>query len=123
DCVADGPRGGQAGSHMRWQPLRGEWVVYATHRQTRTFLPPPEYNPLLPTVDPDNPTEVPGCAWDVAVFDNLYPSLSGAPGPAPKSLVDTAPGVGACEVVVFSRDPHGSLGRLPLAQIDLILAV
>lgn len=123
DCVADGPRGGPAGSHMRWQPLRGEWVVYATHRQTRTFLPPPEYNPLLPTADPANPTEVPGCAWDVAVFDNLYPSLTAAPGPAPASLVATAPGVGACEVVVFSRDPHGSLGGLPLAQLELILEV
>ncbi|MDC0675279.1 galactose-1-phosphate uridylyltransferase [Nannocystis radixulma] len=123
DCVADGPRGGQGGSHMRWHPLRGEWVVYATHRQTRTFLPPPEYNPLLPTRDPSQPTEVPGCAWDVAVFDNLYPSLASTRVEPPACIVDTAPGVGACEVVVFSRDPHGSLGGLPLAQIELILEV
>ena len=29
-------------SHLRWDPLRSEWVAYATHRQGRTFLPPPE---------------------------------------------------------------------------------
>ena len=29
-------------SHLRWHPLRGEWVAYANHRQNRTFLPPPE---------------------------------------------------------------------------------
>src|SRR5436305_325524 len=32
-------------THLRWHPLRGEWVAYASHRQNRTFLPPPEYNP------------------------------------------------------------------------------
>ena len=46
-------------AHLRWHPLRGEWVAYATHRQDRTFLPPPEYNPLAPTTDPAHPTEVP----------------------------------------------------------------
>ena len=46
-------------SHLRWHPLRGEWVAYAGHRQHRTFLPPPEYNPLAPSCDPGHPTEVP----------------------------------------------------------------
>lgn len=27
--------------HLRWHPLRGEWVTYAAYRQGRTFLPPP----------------------------------------------------------------------------------
>jgi len=119
----DGPRGAPASSHMRWHPLRGEWVVYAAHRQTRTFLPPPEYNPLLPSTDPRNPTEVPGSAWDVAAFDNLYPSLSAGAGLPPPQIVDTAAGTGACEVVVFSRDPQQSLGTLPLPQIELIFEV
>src|SRR5215208_2222381 len=59
-------------THLRWHPLRGEWVAYASHRQNRTFLPPPEYNPLAPTVDPEHPTEVPAGDWEVAVFDNLF---------------------------------------------------
>ena len=39
--------------HLRWHPLRGEWVAYAGHRQHRTFLPPPEYNPLAPSDESD----------------------------------------------------------------------
>ena len=35
-------------AHLRWHPLRAEWVAYATHRQNRTFLPPAAYNPLAP---------------------------------------------------------------------------
>src|SRR6476620_10523369 len=65
----------QGEPHLRWHALRGEWVTYAAYRQGRTFLPPPEYNPLAPTVSADNPTEVPAGAWDIAVFDNRFPSL------------------------------------------------
>ena len=42
----------QGTPHLRWHPLRGEWVTYAAYRQGRTFLPPPEYNPLAVTADP-----------------------------------------------------------------------
>jgi UDPglucose--hexose-1-phosphate uridylyltransferase len=51
-----------ANPHLRWHPLRGEWVTYAGFRQNRTFLPPPEYNPLAVTKDPANPTELPARA-------------------------------------------------------------
>jgi UDPglucose--hexose-1-phosphate uridylyltransferase len=113
-----------AGSaHLRWHPLRGEWVTYAAYRQDRTFLPPPEYNPLAVTTDAARPTEVPDGDWDVAVFDNRFPSLGGRPGDPPKLVVPTAPAGGHCEVVVFTRDPAASLGRLPLAHIELLLQV
>src|ERR1044071_9540188 len=62
--------------HLRWHPLRGEWVAYAAHRQHRTFLPPAEYNPLSPSRDPAHPSEVPVGPWDVAVFENLFPTLT-----------------------------------------------
>ena len=45
----------RAAPHLRWHPLRGEWVTYAAYRQDRTFLPPPEYNPLAPTRDAAQP--------------------------------------------------------------------
>lgn len=112
-----------ASPHLRWHPLRGEWVTYAAYRQDRTFLPPPEYNPLAPTTDPGNPTEVPQGAWDVAVFDNRFPSLGGPPAEPPQLIVPTAPATGHCEVVVFSKDPKGSLGELPLAHIELLMQV
>ena len=50
------PDPSNANAHLRWHPLRGEWVAYATHRQNRTFLPPAEYNPLGPTVAGAPPT-------------------------------------------------------------------
>ena len=112
-----------ASPHLRWHPLRGEWVTYAAYRQGRTFLPPPEFNPLGVTVDPAHPTEVPDGDWDVAVFDNRFPSLSLSSAPPPSLIVPTASAVGTCEVVVFTKDAHASLGALPLAHIDLLLQV
>ncbi|MBA3541996.1 MAG: galactose-1-phosphate uridylyltransferase [Deltaproteobacteria bacterium] len=113
-----------SGSHLRWHPLRGEWVVYAGHRQDRTFLPPPEWNPLAPTTDPAHPTEVPAGAWDVAVFENRFSALGAQPGMAvPPQIVATAPCGGRTEVVVFTQDPQASLGGLPLDHLELVLAV
>jgi UDPglucose--hexose-1-phosphate uridylyltransferase len=99
----------QGRPHLRWHPLRGEWVTYAAYRQGRTFLPPARYNPLAPTTDPAFPTEVPAGPWDVAVFDNRFPSLM--------------PPEGKCEVVVFTQDPRSSLGELPLGHLELLLQV
>jgi UDPglucose--hexose-1-phosphate uridylyltransferase len=110
-------------SHLRWQPLRGEWIAYAPHRQGRTFLPPPEYNPLRPTTDPLCPTELPRGDYDVAVFDNLFPTLSPAARGAPELIVPSRAGEGHCEVVVYSQDPETSLGALPLDHIELLLEV
>ena len=110
--------------HLRWHPFLGTWVAYAAYRQGRTFLPPPEYNPLLPSAHPGNPTELPVGDYDVAVFDNLFPVLSpAAHDPPPLELIATAPGVGQCEVVVYSQDPQRSLGQLPLDQVELLLEV
>jgi UDPglucose--hexose-1-phosphate uridylyltransferase len=109
--------------HMRWHPLRGEWVAYAAHRQTRTFLPPPDFNPLRPTVDPAQPTEVPSGDYDVAVFENLFPTFAESAHGAPSSLLPTAPARGACEVVVYTQDPKASLSTLPLDHVALLVDV
>lgn len=122
---APSPRAEPVGAnpHLRWHPLRGEWVAYAAYRQGRTFLPPPEYNPLRPSADPAHPTELPAGEYDIAVFDNLFPSLQLDAHDPPASLVATRPADGHCEVVVFTQDPQASLGSLPLAHIELLLAV
>jgi UDPglucose--hexose-1-phosphate uridylyltransferase len=112
-----------ANPHMRWHPLRGEWITYAAYRQDRTFLPPPQYNPLAPTRDPAAPTEVPAGNWDVAVFDNRFPSLALQAHHPPALGVPTAPSNGHCEVVVFTQDPSSALGRLPLSHIELLMQV
>ena len=110
-------------AHLRWHPLRGEWVAYAQHRQHRTFLPPAEYNPLAPAPNPEHPTEVPAGAWDVAVFENLFPTLALSALDPPELAVPTAPGKGVCEVVVFTQDAEATLGTLPLCHIELIVDV
>ena len=113
-----------ARAHLRWHPLRGEWVTYAAHRQERTFLPPPEYDPLAPTTNPAAPSEVPGGEWDVAVFDNRFPSLGGGvAGALPQLDVPTASADGHCEVVVYTPDATRPLGALPLDHIELVLSV
>jgi UDPglucose--hexose-1-phosphate uridylyltransferase len=108
---------------LRWQPLRGEWVAYAGHRQHRTFLPPAEYNPLAPSSDPNHPTEVPAGPWDVAVFENLFPTLALTAQEVAELPVATAPGRGVCEVVVFTQDATASLGTLPLRHLELLIEV
>ncbi len=113
----------QANPHLRWHPLRGEWIAYASHRQGRTFMPPPEYNPLAPTTNPEFPTELPQGKYDVAVFDNRFPSLALAAHNPPASIVETLPANGACEVVVFTQDPEATFGSLPLDHLELLLQV
>ena len=69
------PRDDAAG--LRWDALRGEWVVIAAQRQDRTFLPPVDECPLDPS-RPGRPTEIPAPGYDVVVFENRFPSLRGA---------------------------------------------
>ena len=106
-------------SHLRWHPLRGEWVAYAEHRQHRTFQPPPQHNSLAPSCERDDTNGT----WDVAVFENLVPTLSGGALDASARHVDTAAGRGVCEVVVFTQDPAASFGSLPLWHVELIVDV
>ena len=109
-------------SHLRWHPLLGEWIVYAGHRQTRTFLPA-DHDPLAPATDPAHPTEVPAGPWDVAVFENLFPALGRIAPELPRAIVDTAAARGRCEVVVFTQEARGSLGELPLDHVELVVDV
>lgn len=110
-------------AHLRWHPLRGEWVAYATHRQQRTFLPPPDYDPLAPSRLDESPTELPAGPWDIAVFDNLFPTLTMQAHDPPDLRVPTGPARGACEVVVFTQNAEASLGTLPLWHIELLMDV
>jgi UDPglucose--hexose-1-phosphate uridylyltransferase len=124
DLRALAPPGATAANpHFRWHPLRGEWIAYAGHRQGRTFLPGPDYNPLRPSNDPAAATELPAGDYDIAVFDNLFPAMSVSAHDAPVSIVPTAAANGHCEVVVFTQDATTSLGNLPLSHIDLLLRV
>ena len=77
-------------AHLRWHPLRGEWVAYATHRQNRTFLPPADYNPLAPTTDPAHPDRAAGAATTTSRCSKIcFPTLTAAAHDPPALTVPT----------------------------------
>lgn len=111
---------------LRWDPLAGEWVVIAAQRQGRTFLPPTEQCPLCPS-RPGRPTEIPAADYDVVVFENRFPSLSGARPAGPDAAADAPaddgpagddlltarrPATGRCEVVCFTADHDSAFAYL-----------
>jgi UDPglucose--hexose-1-phosphate uridylyltransferase len=113
-------------SELRWHPFLGQWVITATHRQERTFLPPDDFCPLCPTKPGGFPTEIPAADFDVAVFDNKFPSLQPAPPPPAvegTALLPVEPAGGRCEVVVYSPDHRAALATLPLHRTRHLLRV
>ena len=113
-------------SELRWNPLLGEWTVTATHRQDRTFFPPPGYCPLCPTAPGGFPTEVPAPDYDIVVFENKFPSLQpNPPEPAVEGseLYPVRPAQGVCEVVVYTPEHNSSLAQQPTSQIYKLMQV
>ncbi|WP_327065003.1 galactose-1-phosphate uridylyltransferase [Kitasatospora sp. NBC_01302] len=101
-------------STVRRDPATGAWVTIAAHRQSRTYHPPADECPLCPSGD-GRRSEIPADDYQVAVFENRFPSLAmTAAGPHDGLLAGPAdglrtehPGVGRCEVVCFTA-AHGS---------------
>ena len=111
-------------SEIRHDPLRGDWVVIAPHRQDRTHRPPADECPLCPSGD-GRLTEIPAPDYDVAVFENRFPSLT--PGPLPAiaepALLARTHGTGRCEVVCFTSDHNASFADLTPEHAALVLEV
>ena len=111
-------------SELRYDPLVDEWVAIATHRQTRTHLPPEDECPLCPST-PDRHTEIPAYDYDVVVFENRFPAFSHrfpvVPPAAPTPLVPSRVGVGRCEVVCFTPDHDASFASLPPGRVRTVL--
>ncbi|MBV6457280.1 MAG: Galactose-1-phosphate uridylyltransferase [Fimbriimonadaceae bacterium] len=107
-------------SELRWHPFQRTWVITATHRQDRTYHPPPDFCPLCPTKPGGFPTEITLETYDIVVFENKFPSLR---TPAAEVAVEGSdlmperPSEGACEVVCYSQEHHASLATLPLEQV------
>ncbi|MGO4680037.1 galactose-1-phosphate uridylyltransferase [Microbacterium sp. 2MCAF23] len=122
---------------MRQDVLTGDWITFATKRQTRVMMPSADADPLAPQ-SPTNPSEVPS-RYDVAVFENRSPSfgpaLADAAGAAPaavdppQGLADleaigierTRTSVGRCEVVCFSPEHAGSFGTQSVARARTVI--
>ncbi|MFC7220443.1 galactose-1-phosphate uridylyltransferase [Streptomyces polyrhachis] len=111
-------------SQARFDPLLREWVVIASHRQGRTHLPPADECPLCPSRE-GRLSEIPAADYEVAVFENRFPSLTGAPAGLSGdggALLPRMPGAGRCEVVCFTSDHHTSFADLSEERAALVLA-
>ncbi|GAA2589876.1 MULTISPECIES: galactose-1-phosphate uridylyltransferase [Streptomyces] len=93
-------------SEVRRDPLLGDSVAVASHRQGRTYHPPADQCPLCPS-DGERLSEIPDSAYDVVVFENRFPSLAGDSG--------------RCEVVCFTSDHDASFAGLSEEQARLVL--
>lgn len=122
-ALPEAPAEQRPNPHCRWQPLRREWVVYAAHRQERTFKPPAAYCPLCPSHPGEYATEIPFEHFEVAVFENKFPAFTRLAPPAPDLPVVTARADGACEVVVYSDIHDRQLATLPTTRLELLLRV
>ncbi|SDT81062.1 UDPglucose--hexose-1-phosphate uridylyltransferase [Streptomyces sp. TLI_053] len=113
-------------SEVRQDPMTGAWVTVAAHRQARTYHPPADECPLCPSRE-GRLSEIPADDYQVAVFENRFPSLAGDPGthPVPLALDDPlhgrGPGVGRCEVVCFTADHEASFADLDEDRARLVL--
>jgi len=108
-------------SQLRFDRATGQWVIIAARRQDRTYKPPPDQCPLCP--GPTGLTsEVPAPDYDVVVFENRFPSLSGtgAVASVPDGFVPM-PGVGRCEVICFSSNHTGSFCELSQPHARLVV--
>ncbi|MGW1672773.1 galactose-1-phosphate uridylyltransferase [Streptomyces sp. NPDC002324] len=93
-------------SEVRRDPLLGDSVAIASHRQGRIYHPPANECPLCPSQG-DRLSEIPDSSYDVVVFENRFPSLAGDSG--------------RCEVVCFTSDHNASFADLTDEQARLVL--
>lgn len=123
--VGEGLVAGGRESELRYHPLRGEWAVYAAARQGRTFKPSSAEDPLAPMRAGGPETEIPFPDYEIAVFENRFPSFSlDASSPASGPFeVRRAEARGRCDVVVYSSDHEGSLATLDAARRRLLVDV
>jgi UDPglucose--hexose-1-phosphate uridylyltransferase len=113
-------------SERRWNPVLGEWVTTATHRQDRTFLPPRDFCPLDPTLPGKPPTEIDRDDFEIVVFENRFPSFRLVPPPPAVEgtpLTPVQPAVGVCEVIVYTPRHDATLTTAGLDTIRRLVAV
>jgi len=113
-------------SELRWHPILREWVMTATHRQDRTFLPPADHCPLCPTKPGGIATEVPEPTYEIVAFDNRFPSLQPSP---PEPAVSGTPlcpvqkAQGVCEVILYTPKHEGTLTDRSVDDIEKLVYV
>ena len=112
----------ESGCELRYDPIAQTWVMYAAHRQDRSYLPSAADCPLCPSAD-GRRTEIPAPDYEVVVFENRFPALSergDAVQDAPAQLWPTRPAAGRCEVICFTADHDVSFADLSPDRVELV---
>jgi UDPglucose--hexose-1-phosphate uridylyltransferase len=105
--------------HQRFDALTGTWVLISPARNSRPG------GHIVATGDSSCPLcpggpELPW-GYELAVFDNRFPSLSVIAPAVTGPLL--AASIGRCQVVVYTAAHHGSVASLPPSQLVSIVAV
>ena len=108
-------------AHMRWHPVRREWVGYAAARQGRTHLPNQADCPLCPMQSPDMPSDIPVDDYEVAIFTNRFSAFSLNAQNTVLDGIETCAGRGQCEVISYSADHKASLSTIGVERIALLI--
>ena len=121
---------------MRRDPLTGDWIPMATARMNRPITAGPQAtakgNPLAARKpgDPYQDGEIPDVDYNVAIFENRFPSMMQVPNTQAadqSSLVDGNPlwpvreANGRCEVVCFDPDEHALPADLPVSRLRTVV--
>ena len=101
-------------AELRYNPIAKDWVMVASHRQSRPQMPK-DWCPFCP-----GSGKVPDEGFTVLRYMNDFPALSQTP-PAPDDvetgLFHTAPAYGRCEVLLYSDQHAKTLGELSIPHV------
>jgi len=108
-------------AELRWNPLKNDWVMINSNRQSRPVMPV-GYCPFCPGPDKNKlPLD-----YDVLKYDNDFPALSQNP-PEPNKMTGdskiylTKPMYGKCEIILFSPEHDSSLCDFSVEHIQKIV--
>jgi len=112
-------RGWEGMNELRYDVLRGEWVMVAPERQERPMLPSAKcpFCPGSPGVPKD---------YEVLLYPNDFPSLSTSVKGVEKSqnpFFLSRPSYGYCDVVLYTPQHDLTFSRLSLEQIGKVIRV
>ena len=107
--------------HIRWHPLREEWITYSADREKRTFLPPRKYCPFCPSKKIKYPTEIPFKNFEIVVFPNRWASFNSHNKKFNLKKISTNISKGTCEVIVYSDKHNDTISDMSNKHIELLI--
>ena len=104
-------------AELRWNPISKEWIMIASHRQSRPQMPK-DWCPFCP-----GSGKVPD-QFEVLRYPNDFPALRNDP-PEPDDvcsdpLFEVAPSYGRCEVLLYSSEHYGTVAGLDDKHVHML---